>query len=365
MKEQILFELNNRLTAMGIMTQVGQGTDISIETDFVDASWGIGKKKIHYEAFIYANEQEQIVYMYEKTSEEGQGFSFGGDNGSSFQSGATLFRKVKSIQYGPDGKAYEYDIDLGMIPKTVKDVAKSNGWKFKTVIGKHKVMNQPTMEHSVPEARRYKSPSSQELYETEKKGLFGMIAFVILGMLMVGTLVLMESTLVCWIVSLAIYGIALCLQRIWKDKNIFIHLGLCILTAVILLFEIALFSGGTIKVNSAKLKDPHMTTAMSSKGIPVDRVKSYQPNGTEFIATAQLHNAPHYTKIRFVWTYVTENMKLTEFNMDSQESDEAVYIYSNITNDQNWTIGDYKVEIFIGNRTKPDAVIQFKVSENP
>ena len=150
-----------------------------------------------------------------------------------------------------------------------------------------------------------------------------------------------------------------------KNKNIVFHLVLCLLTALALFFQIALFTGGDMRVTSASLKDPHMTSAMSSKGVPVDRVKSYLPNGTEFIATAQLYDAPHYTKIRFVWTYVTEKIKLTEFNMDSQESDEAVYIYSNITNDKIWPIGDYQVEIFLGERTKPDAVIKFKVSENP
>lgn len=336
MKEQILFELNNRLTAMGIMTQTGQGTDISIETDFLDASWGTGKNKIHYEAFIYANEQEKIVYMYEKTTEEGQGFSFGGDNGSSFQNGA--------------------------IPKTVKEVAKANGWKFKTVIGKHKVMNQP-----ISEGHHYESMGKEDVPQVanENKALFGMVSFVILGMLMVGMLVLFETTIVTWIVSFAIYGIAFFLQRILKNKNIVFHLVLCLLTALALFFQIALFTGGDMRVTSASLKDPHMTSAMSSKGVPVDRVKSYLPNGTEFIATAQLYDAPHYTKIRFVWTYVTEKIKLTEFNMDSQESDEAVYIYSNITNDKIWPIGDYQVEIFLGERTKPDAVIKFKVSENP
>ena len=336
MKEQILFELNNRLTAMGIMTQTGQGTDISIETDFLDASWGTGKNKIHYEAFIYANEQEKIVYMYEKTTEEGQGFSFGGDNGSSFQNGA--------------------------IPKTVKEVAQANGWKFKTVIGKHKVMNQP-----ISEGHHYESMGKEDVPQVanENKALFGMVSFVILGMLMVGMLVLFETTILTWIVSFAIYGIAFFLQRILKNKNIVFHLVLCLLTALALFFQIALFTGGDMRVTSASLKDPHMTSAMSSKGVPVDRVKSYLPNGTEFIATAQLYDAPHYTKIRFVWTYVTEKIKLTEFNMDSQESDEAVYIYSNITNDKIWPIGDYQVEIFLGERTKPDAVIKFKVSENP
>jgi hypothetical protein len=47
-------------------------------------------------------------------------------------------RKVKSVQYGPDGKAYEYTLDLGAVSKLVKDIAKRHGWKFKTVLSRSK-----------------------------------------------------------------------------------------------------------------------------------------------------------------------------------------------------------------------------------
>lgn len=81
-----------------------------------------------------------MIYMYEKTTEVGHGLSFGGHSGSSFQSGKTLFRKVKSVQYSLDGKAYEYTLDLGAIPKAVKETARQYGWKFKTVLSKNKAM---------------------------------------------------------------------------------------------------------------------------------------------------------------------------------------------------------------------------------
>ena len=76
--------------------------------------------------------------MWEMTKETGHGLSFGGESGSSFQSGKTLFRKVKSVQYGPDGKAYEYTLDLGAIPKVVKEATKQHGWNFKTVLRRDK-----------------------------------------------------------------------------------------------------------------------------------------------------------------------------------------------------------------------------------
>jgi hypothetical protein len=53
-----------------------------------------------YDAFIYAEETSRTFFMWEMTKETGFGFSFGFSSESSFQSGRTLFRKVKSIQYG-------------------------------------------------------------------------------------------------------------------------------------------------------------------------------------------------------------------------------------------------------------------------
>jgi len=138
MKQQILSEIKEKLAALSIPVQYGAGTDISVNAEFLDAKWSTGNKRVRYEALILANERDCVVYMYEKTTETGSGFSFGMSGGSSFQSGSTLFRKVKSVQYGPDGKAYEFIFDLGAIPKAAKQAAKRGGWKFKTVLNKSK-----------------------------------------------------------------------------------------------------------------------------------------------------------------------------------------------------------------------------------
>jgi hypothetical protein len=140
MKHQILSEIREKLSALGVPVQYGNGADITINTEFLDARWSTGSKKTSYEASAFADERERVLYMYEKTTETGQGLSFGMSGETSFQSGITLYRKVKSVQYGPDGKAYEYSLDLGAISKTVKEAAKRNGWKFKTVLSKSKAM---------------------------------------------------------------------------------------------------------------------------------------------------------------------------------------------------------------------------------
>lgn len=113
---------------------------------------GVREKTISYETYIFANELDKTVYMYEKTTEVGGGLSFGGGgSGTSFQSGKMLFRKVKSVQYGPDGKAYEIKLDLGAIPKAAKETAKKHGWKFKTVLSKSKALYPEGHSSAVPD----------------------------------------------------------------------------------------------------------------------------------------------------------------------------------------------------------------------
>jgi hypothetical protein len=140
MKEQILSQITSELAAIGLQARPDEKTDLVIETELLDAKFSTGKKKMSYECAIFADETERTVKMFEKTTEINVGVSFGMSGGMSTQSGKTLFRKVKSVQYGPEGKVYEYSFDLGAIPKTVKQIAKQNGWKFKTVIFKKKAM---------------------------------------------------------------------------------------------------------------------------------------------------------------------------------------------------------------------------------
>jgi len=138
MKQKIIGDINSKLSAMMLPVSLGNGADITIHTEFLDASWSTGSKNLSYEASVFLDESKQTVLMYEKTTELGHGISFAETEESSFQSGKTLFRKVKSIQYGADGKAYEYALDLGAIPKAVKEAAGQYGWKFKTVLSRKK-----------------------------------------------------------------------------------------------------------------------------------------------------------------------------------------------------------------------------------
>ena len=140
MKQELLQEIETQLSATGIKAERSDKTDLSVDAELLDASFSTGKKKLRYEAMFLLEEADNTVKMYEKTTEISAGVSFGMSGESSFQSGKTLFRKVKSVQYGPEGKVFEYNFDLGAIPKTVKTAAQAAGWKFKTVIIKKNAM---------------------------------------------------------------------------------------------------------------------------------------------------------------------------------------------------------------------------------
>jgi len=140
MKNELMQEIESQLSTIGVSVTKGGQTDLSIDVELLDAGFSTGKKKIHYESMILLDEADKTIRMYEKTTEISAGVSFGASAQSSYQTGSTLFRKVKSIQYGPEGKVFEYNFDIGAIPKTVKTAAQAHGWKFKTVIMKKKAM---------------------------------------------------------------------------------------------------------------------------------------------------------------------------------------------------------------------------------
>ncbi|MCX7841503.1 MAG: zinc ribbon domain-containing protein [Clostridia bacterium] len=307
MKQQLIYEISSKLSALGIQVQNGIGCDISINTEFLDAGWSTGNKKITYEACVFANEQDNVVYMYEKTTETGHGLSFGGDSGTSFQSGKTLFRKVKSVQYGLDGKAYEYTLDLGAIPKTVKETAKLYGWKFKTVINKSKAIyppgyvppfaptaqqapqaghsycsncGMPLMENAAfcdkcgkpaafpqqsyphaaqnfagpelqqPSQPQYNNPQEQfyshvPQKSNDKASVIALIAFISLGIFSVIMLAAVKSTPLGWALSAIILAASFFIQRKLNQKGCLVNIILWVITGIVLFVVMALTSTDT------------------------------------------------------------------------------------------------------------------------
>lgn len=337
---------------------------------------------------VFANDQDNTVYMYEKTTEVSKGFSFGASNDSWSQSGKTLFRKVKSIQYGLDGKAYEYTLDLGAIPKTIKEIAQKYGWKFKTVINKNKALypagyspnvaqpinpgqnyipnNQATSNEKVNSNNHYNAPPPYEEPLPDKKGnlkkILGIISFGLLGLFLLLMLFGGNATPVGWAVCLGIFSVAFFLHKKFQNKGCLTHIILWVVASFILLIALVTFTKNDVNFTTAKIINSKMTTSVDSTGKPTDTVTSYSINAPELVASAELRNAPTNTKVKFIWKYVPQDLTITEFELDSGDNDPNIYVFSHITNDKPWPEGEYKVEIYIEDREEPDQTINFTVS---
>ena len=111
---------------------------------------------------------------------------------------------------------------------------------------------------------------------------------------------------------------------------------------------------------TANIQNAHMTTALDDKGGPADSVDSYKTDAEEFLISAELHNAPDHTAVRFVWRYLPEDVKITEMPLDSGELTDR-YISCNLTNDGPWPEGAYAVEIYLEDQTKPVETVNFTV----
>lgn len=134
MKAEIVQEIFGKLQEMGLDPTLGRASDITANCQLLDAKGGSGSKTITYENAVLVDEKEKTVFLYEKSAEKSKGFSFGSSSESSFQSGKTLSRHVKGVFVGSNGAQVTYDFDIGEISKTIKSIAESHGWKFKSVI---------------------------------------------------------------------------------------------------------------------------------------------------------------------------------------------------------------------------------------
>lgn len=134
MKDAIIQEIFTKLESMALSPAKGGDSDITVECELLDAKMGSGEKKIKYENAVLVDEAENTRFLYEKMTEKSKGFSFGSSGESSFQSGKTVMRHVEGTYMGTNGKAINYDFDLGEISKSIKAIAERNGFKFKTVI---------------------------------------------------------------------------------------------------------------------------------------------------------------------------------------------------------------------------------------
>lgn len=131
---------------------------------------------------------------------------------------------------------------------------------------------------------------------------------------------------------------------------------LLLLSAAALLIAAAACS---IAISTANITNATMTSAMAD-GIPADSVTSYPADAPELIATGVLNNAPADTTVTFVWYY--EGAEADRVIVDADGAS-GVYVYSTFVPNPGtvWPAGNYKVEIYIDEREKPDATLEFTI----
>ena len=324
----VVENIAHRLQALGLTVVVGQGADVSVNSEFVSAGWSTGSKRISYEAAILLDQAAHTVLMFEKTTESGSGFSFGGDSETSFQSGKTLYRKVKSVQYGPEGKAYEVELDLGAIPKAVKQAAQEGGFGFKTVLRKSKAMYAPGQAPAAPPSAPpamtsappamtppttppamtppatpppttppptapppgappgWAPPPMASPPPAEKSGLDvgALVISAVLALLAILMLAVMKSSIVGWVVALVLVaGVFFLMTRIRRGPA-----GLVIkaVIAVVAALALALIAGVTGPPAAASTTGTPSATAAAPSATPSPTVTSTpspaQPEGWQF-----------------------------------------------------------------------------------
>jgi hypothetical protein len=140
MKPRLLTDIKNQLIQLGLEVEPSEEADLEIHQTFVNKTFLGGHHHIYYDLLIGINSKDEKVYVIEKVSKRKSGISATVEVSSFIQSGRNVYHKVKTKVYGLDGLAYELKLNLGDILKTIKKIAKSQGYGFKFVFRKDKLL---------------------------------------------------------------------------------------------------------------------------------------------------------------------------------------------------------------------------------
>ncbi len=285
MKKEMIDGIANQLFAMGVTYTLDIGADIVVNCEFLDAGWNTGTKKITYEASAYFDETSRTIFLWEFTKEFGSGFSSGGDSETSFQMGKTLYRKVKSVQYGVDGKAYEYTLDLGAIPKAFKEAAKAHEWKLKTVLKRENAMyptemplqknnSSQALPPEQPHIRQQQDAKPQGQFYTygqpnvkgKKSGALWLIVFALGLLVTVAFFVVNGVSPLGWVLGAIVFTIMLTLQKKFIAKGCLFTIAIWIIVSVILSIILAFAAKPSAKA------EPRINTQQGQPAFYVSRL---------------------------------------------------------------------------------------------
>lgn len=258
--QMMINTIATRLNSMGIGFQTDNTAEVTIQTEFLDAAWGSGNKKIEYQVSAFLNEAERTLYFWEFTKETSSGISVGSDSASSFQSGMTVYRKVKSVGYGPDGKAYEYNLDLGAIVKVFKETAKQQGWKFKVVLKREKAQQ-------VDESRRIldTQQAGSTVSQKGKKLWWGLV--VLLGLITIIFFGSSGTSVAGWLVAAVIIALLFFVQRKMPKKGCLFGLLLWVVALVLIFVTFAVTTTFSPTKTAQSTVKPLLLTNQQGKAV--------------------------------------------------------------------------------------------------
>lgn len=134
----ILSAVENMLSKHATLRTVkGEKSDLEIESLLSDEDWGLGNKKLEYNAYLLLQEEEKVIVFWEMVKETGSelGFIAGCAAG-----------KLTGVQYDSDEKVLSYQREYGRIRSDIREIAEQCGWEFKTALFKRKAMYQGVRE---------------------------------------------------------------------------------------------------------------------------------------------------------------------------------------------------------------------------
>lgn len=111
----------------------------------------------------------------------------------------------------------------------------------------------------------------------------------------------------------------------------------------------------------AYLEDTHMTSAVDASGVPVDNISELATTGTWYV-TSILRNTQPDTIVHYVW-YDTNGTVVDTFDLDPKGATD-VYIFSSFTLSATAPEGQYRVEVYLNDASKPEAAVDFTASNS-
>lgn len=111
----------------------GADTDMTISSNPVDGTWGVGKKRVEYSAALRAVEADHIVYFWEMLTERSSGFALGTAESEAYViSGKRRSGTKTEAVVGPGADSWQWG--YGTLRKLVDEVAARHGFAVRVVL---------------------------------------------------------------------------------------------------------------------------------------------------------------------------------------------------------------------------------------